>query len=406
MIPTFVRKLHQFSRLLVVRVLLIAFLAIVALALAKLFGTMIPKGLSYKVGAEAVDRILSILANSMLTVTTFSLTVMAATHRSVMGLWTPRAHQILLQDTTTHTVLATFVGAYLFALIAITLREASVFDADNMIVLFGMTILVALLVVVAIIRWISHLEMFGSLIETGARIEDATVDAWRLRADWPSLGAVALEDDVPEGVYPVHATTGGYLQQVYQDRLQTAAEDADARIWLPVQVGDFVHRGRPIAWTDRKDDDLADTIRENMSVDTLRNYTQDPGFGLLCLSEIASRALSPGVNDPGTAIDMIARMSRVCLSRDGEHGGEEPKYDRIFVPRLDLDGVLRRSFAPVARDGAAFFEVQSTYRNALRAMSRHDEPRLANAARALLEEAEARAGEVLRPEEMERLRRI
>lgn len=390
MIPTLLRKLHDFSRILVVRVLLIAMLAVLAIALGKVFSTFIPDGISYKVGAEAVDSILQILATSMLTVTTFSLTVMAATHRSVSSLWTPRAHQILLQDTTTHTVLATFVGAYLYALVAIILRETEVFAGEELLVLFGMTILVALLVVVAIIRWISHLEMFGSLIETGARIEERTTEAWRLRAGWPTLGAERLVE-LPRHATAVVADDSGYLQQIYQDRLQKAAEEADARIWITQQVGDFVHRGETIAVTDSEDEELARKIRDNISLGTLRNYAQDPEFGLLCLSEIGSRAMSPGINDPGTCIDVIRRMVRILLSYGEVHGGEELRYDRLFVVPFDVGASLERAFLPIARDSAGFFEVHRALRRSMNALAEHPDPALSAAALRIRGEAEALA---------------
>ena len=190
MVPSFLRRLHEFSRLLYVRVILIALLSMLAVALAKLFGIMIPPGLDGLIGAKAVDQLLQIIANSMLTVTTFALTVMAAAHRNAMSQWTPRSHQIMLEDTTTHTVLATFVGAYLYAVVAIILRYAEVFHGAELVMLFGVTVLVLLLIVVAIIRWISHLELLGSLIETAQRIEDRSAQAWRLRVEWPALGGV------------------------------------------------------------------------------------------------------------------------------------------------------------------------------------------------------------------------
>ncbi|WP_375690846.1 DUF2254 domain-containing protein [Pseudooceanicola sp. LIPI14-2-Ac024] len=403
MIPTLLRKAHDFSRLLVVRVILIALLAVLAIVLAKLFGALIPDGISYKVGAGAVDTILEIIATSMLTVTTFSLTVMAATHRSVSSLWTPRAHQILLQDTTTHTVLATFVGAYIYALIAITLRETEVFKGEELLVLFGMTLAVALLVVVAIIRWIGHLELFGSLIETGKRIEEETTAAWRLRADWPALGGHPL-GPVPEAARAIRAEESGYLQQIYQDRLQAAAEAAEARLWIVRPVGDFVHRGEVLARTDGGDADFDDKVRANLALGTLRNYAQDPEFGLLCLSEVASRALSPGINDPGTAIDMTRRMARITLSYPEAHGGKPLEYDRLYLPVLDVAAALNRALVPVARDGAGFFEVHRALRRSLRAMAGHPDPVLSRAADELIATAEARAADALRPEELERLR--
>ncbi|NIZ08669.1 DUF2254 domain-containing protein [Pseudooceanicola sp. HF7] len=386
MLPSLLRKIHEFSRRLVVRVLLIAALAVLAVGLTKLMGQLIPIGLDGLVGAEAVDRILSVIANSMLAVTTFSLTAMTAAHRNVMSLWTPRAHQVLLEDTTTHTVLATFVGAYLYALLAIILREMDLFDTTGIVVLFAMTILVVLLIVAAIIRWISHLELFGSLIGTAETLEGRTQTAFHIRARYPSLGAHPLKPaEVPDQCIDVAATDTGYVTQIYQDLLQDAAKKAGGHIWLMQPVGAFVVRGQLLARIDSQNEDLLRALRENIEISELRNFTQDPEFGFISLSEIGVRALSPSVNDPGTAVDMLRRMTRVLMSFDEpmDGRGHELQHDRLYVPALDREEMIRRAFAPLLRDGAGMLELQTPVAEVMGALSHHPDPVIAAATRAL-----------------------
>lgn len=379
MIATWLDKLVLVSRRLVVRVLLIACLAILAIGLAKVAGRLIPPGAEGIVGAGAVDHLLSILANSMLTVTTFSLTVMAATHRAVAGLWSPRAHQILLEDTTTHTVLATFVGAYLYAVIAIILRETEVFLGKELLILFAVTLLVMALVLIAVIRWILHLEMFGSLINTAQRIEQRTAAAWALRRARPSLGGRdAAGAEIPAEAVALRAATSAYVKLIYPERLQRAAEGADGRIWLVRDVGQFVYEGDELAFHS-PGEGLAAAIRDGIELGSLRDYTQDPGFGLLTLSEMGSRAFSPGVNDPGTGIDALRRMVRVLLAGQGD-GPEAPTCDRLWMPPLDTRAMVARALGPVIRDGAGRPEVEDAAREALSALARHSDRGVAAAA--------------------------
>ncbi|MBR9766309.1 MAG: DUF2254 domain-containing protein [Rhodobacteraceae bacterium] len=383
MLPSMLRRLHDFSRRLVVRVALITALAFLALALSKVGARVIPEGLDPLVGGEAVDNILKIIANSMLTVTTFSLTVMAAAHRMVASSWTPRAHQMLLQDTVTHTVLATFVGAYLYALSAIILRDLEVFQGRGLVVLFGMTVLVVALIVIAIIRWISHLEMLGSLINTAQRIEDSTVQAMRMRMCHPALGAHALDPEkVPEEAEEVRAERSGYLQQIYQDRLQAAAKDHEAEVWLLHPVGGFVHRGEVLARISGGGEALADKVRENAALGSLRNFDQDPGFGLTCLSEIGVRALSPGVNDPGTALDVLHRILRIALDTEGE-APEEVRLDRLYLPPLDRGALVQEALLPLMLDGAERPELARPFARALEALAGQQDAALSDAARQL-----------------------
>ena len=384
MLPSFLRRLHEISRRLVVRVVLIALLAFLALGLAKLGSRLIPEGLDPLVGGEAVDNILSIIANSMLTVTTFSLTIMAAAHRMVSNSWTPRAHQMLLQDTTTHTVLATFVGAYLFALTAIILRDLEVFRGRELLILFGMTLLVVALIVVAIIRWISHMEMLGSLINTAQRIEERTALALAMRAEAPCLGARPLDRAaIPEAAAVLAAPTSGYLQAIYQDRLQAAAEECGGRIWLLHPVGAYVHRGEALARIEGGAA-LEAAVAENVKLGSLRNFDQDPGFGLTCLGEIGVRALSPGINDPGTALDMLHRITRVLLDTDASLAApQEAQHDRLFLPALDTGAMVTQCLSPLLRDGAGREELVRPAERALAALARHPDAGIAEAAAGL-----------------------
>lgn len=83
------------------RATLFAIVAIITALLSILFKSMIPESVSVKVGAEAVDNILNILASSMLAVTTFSLSIMVTAYGSATTNVTPRATRLVVEDVTT-----------------------------------------------------------------------------------------------------------------------------------------------------------------------------------------------------------------------------------------------------------------------------------------------------------------
>ena len=87
--------------------------------LALLLRDHIPASLPAKVGADAVDKILPIIASSMLAVTTFSLSTMVTAYNAAASSVTPRAYPLLLEDSTTQNALAHFLGSFLFSLVGI-----------------------------------------------------------------------------------------------------------------------------------------------------------------------------------------------------------------------------------------------------------------------------------------------
>ena len=413
MMATTWRRLRAFSRRLVVRVVLIAFLSICAIVLAKLFGRLIPPGLSGLVGADAVDRILSIIANSMLAVTTFSLTIMVASRRSVSSLWTPRAHQVMLQDTTTHTVLATFVGAYIYAIIVIVLRQTQVFLGEELLVLFAVTLGVVVLVLFAMVRWILHLELLGSLIETAQRIEDQAQSAYDLRGKRAHLGCSRLHlSNNLDGLCEVKSEIDGYFQQIYHETLGRKAQACGADIYIPVGIGSYVHRGDVIAYVSRDDEALRRAIRDCVVIGTLRNYEQDPGFGLTNLTEIGQRALSPGVNDPGTAVDMVRRITRVLHSdfdasedAGADEGADEGEvqFKHLHLLPLDRAALLHDTLGRIGDLAGDQVEVIGALRQSLIALQSHQNADMGRAAQEVLDQLDRQAREDLRPDQAARL---
>ena len=404
-LSTWTRRLIRAGRRLWVRIALIAALALVAAGVAALVGPFIPEGLRDVVGPEAVDDILRIIASSMLAVTIFSLSVMVSVHRAVSGQWSPRAHRLLVRDPTTMGVLATFVGAWLFALAAIILRSAALIGEGEVVVLFAMTMLVVALIVYTIVRWIAHLERLGSLTQTNERLEREARRALEARMAEPCLGGWPLADParVPRDAEEVRATRTGWVRHVYEDALQDLAHEHGTEIHLHAPIGRFVHAGDRLAHVGARGEGLHEGVRRHVSIGELRSFEQDPRFGMVVLGEVASKALSPGINDAGTAIDVIGRVARVLEAWRQEAPEGEPRRPRLHVPPLRAADMLEDAFAPVIRDGAGVVEVQIHLRRALAALARHDEPGMGAAARAMAAEARERAVEAMGPHDRARL---
>lgn len=104
----------------------------------------------------------------------------------------------------------------------------------------------------------------------------------------------------------------GFVQAVDVGELDALAKDLDADLHLLARPGAFVGPGQPFLLTSRplKAEDQ-ERLRKPFVIGNQRTFEADPRFGFVVLSEIASRALSPTVNDPGTAIDVIATSTRL-----------------------------------------------------------------------------------------------
>ncbi len=388
------------------RVIGYAILAFLAAVLARVLSPYLPEALAFQTGSEAVSQLLGILTSSMLAVTTFSLSIAVSAFTAAAGTATPRATVLLQQDRTTQNVLATFLGAFLFGLIGLVALHARFYSSSGKVVVFLFTIVVIALVVLALIRWIGHLMKFGRMGDTLDRVERAASGALLGRLENPFLGGRRLRDEIPARRTVIAAKATGYIQHVDMRALQDCAESFKTELFLHRLPGSFVAPETPLlsAASPALDDDQIALLRKAFSTGTQRTFEDDPRFGLIVLTEIASRALSPGVNDPGTAIDILGRHVRI-LSQWHERADAEVRFDRIFVPPLDVQDAIEDAFRPIARDGAALAEVQIRLQKALTALRNSLPDIFGPACVAISREALERAKAVpLLPAEMARLR--
>ena len=377
--------------------------ALVALAVAP----YIPDEVPTKIGSDAVDNILNVLASSMLAVTTFSLSIMVAAYGSATSNVTPRAISLLVEDPTTQNTLSTFIGSFIFSLVGIIALSTGLYGAEGRVVLFAATILVVVLVVYALLRWIDQLSGLGRVAETTARVERAATHALCQRMEQPYLGGCPLEVD-PRGLpgaRPLYADKFGFVQHIDMPALGGLTGSEHCSVYICVLPGVFVEPTQPIAWSIGIEEECDDALRNAFVIGAQRTFERDPRFGMTVMAEIASRALSPGINDQGTAIDVIGRGVRVLSHLCRRASPEAPKYERVFAPALSVADMLDDFFTPIARDGAAIVEVGLCLQQALALLGRLGDAALMVAAHRQAELALKRAETALTlPEDWQRVR--
>lgn len=344
--------------------------AILTALLSASLAPYLPDDVTLKLAADSVDDILRILASSMLSVVIFSLSIMVAAYSAATSSTTPRSITLLVSDPVAQNALATFIGVFLFGIVGIIGLTAGLYDNDGRIILFGMTLVVILIVTLTLLRWVGQLGDFGRVEDTIARVEKAAMESVRGWGRRPRLGARLLRA-VPPGAWPVRCRQSGHLQHVDMENLADLAERHDLAIYLERLPGAFVHPATVLAWVEGEArGDIGGKIAACFSIGREREYDQDPRFGLVVLSEIASRALSPGINDPGTAIAVTGVGAGVLLGH-AEETARPPaaRFHRLFAPDIAPADLFQDFFNPIARDGAGFVEVQLRLQAVLEALA-------------------------------------
>jgi len=333
-------------------------------ALASLaFRRFLPDKVPIDISADSIAAMLEIIASSMLAITTFSVSIMIAVRAAAATGATPRATTLLRDDPVTQRVLATFVGAFIYSMSGLVGLQSNLYGKPGRVILFGVTLVVLSMVILQLVRWIGHLADYGRLEDTIARLEEAAITSMQNRLALPFLGGRPLDAQGRPDLRPdeqVVAGDTGYIQIIDMDALEEICAANGLRLALTVLPGHFVHPRALIAHAAPPKSlgpDLCGDIADCFAIAQERSFEQDPRFGIVALTEIASRALSPAINDPGTAIEILGRQLRI-LSEWRLRGTQGFTCPHVSVPPLHLSGLMADAFAAIARDGATMIEVQ------------------------------------------------
>lgn len=336
-------------------------IAVLIAMLAAVGNRLIPAGLLPDIERSTLDNLLGVIASSMLGVATFSLSIMVAAFSSAAVGASPRAIQLVAGDSDTQNAITTFISAFIYAIIANTALGLGLYGSTGRFILFVCTMGVLLYLIVTLVRWVKTLSVLGRMENTLAKLETAAVGAMSAYRRSPGMGARTAHGAIPTGE-PVHANKVGYLRHIDMQTLQDQAVAASARLHVRVRPGQLVHPGTVLliveadASADNPPD--PDALRQAFVLGDGRSFDQDPRFGLIVLCEVAQRALSPAVNDPGTAIAAMNTITRVLVDTPTDPVARETPLDRLTLAPLDPADFIHQAFDPIARDGAAVPEVQ------------------------------------------------
>ncbi|QYJ07874.1 DUF2254 domain-containing protein [Qipengyuania flava] len=312
---------------------------------------------------KGASDMLTVMAGSMIGVasTVFSITIAAVAYAS--GNYGPRLLTNFMEDRGNQLSLATFIGSFVYALIVLRAvraeDETPATGADAAATaLPGFTPQLSLLVAYALMGLcVAVLVFFLNHIPSSIRINkvlkgigDRLLEA--IRETYP------VEDEFSDAVEPVGgkpllAWGTGYVQMIDFEDLEGIARDCGCTFSLRVRTGDFVHRDMPLMDIDGcEPDDIEKKVRGGFTLGSTRTPEQDPQFLIDELVEIGLRALSPGINDPFTAITALhwlgaatAEIGRRDLRKDvcGEDADDCP-----VIPVADnFDHYVKRGFGAI-----------------------------------------------------------
>lgn len=308
----------------------------------------------YSGGADGARAVLAAISGSMITVTSvvFSITIVTLTLAS--GQFGSRLLRNFMRDTGNQVVLGTFIATFIYSLLI--LRSVRSIDENVFIPYISVTfgVLLVFLSVGVLIFFIHHVStkiQAENIVNTV--FEEASLAVDRLfpqstsdqnRSDQAEIKS--LPKSFKQEAVAIKSKESNYLQVIGQEDLLQLTEKNDLIISLAYRPGDFIIKGTALMYvwpSDNIDNKLSKKLSENLILGGNKTLTQNAEYGLQQLVEIAVRALSPGINDPFTAINCIDRLAALLCQISS----------KVFPPqyRFDKAGNLRIKFIATSFEG-------------------------------------------------------
>lgn len=326
-------------------------------------------GLLYTFGPEGARAILSVIASSMITVASLIFSITMLSLQLASSQFGPRVLENFMRDRSNQIVLGTFVATFLYCLVVLRSVRGTGDTSFVPHLTVAFAVFLAALGVAVLIYFIHHMA-------TSIRIErlleqlayDGCVAVDQLFPERLGDGTLKYEDetdahrlpnDFDGGSEQVNAYSSGYVQKVNMNALMRIATNHDLILRVETPLGRFITKGEcalTVYPRERVSDEIANKLRGALVIGRNRTVNQDLEFSIRRIVELAQRSLSPGINDPTTALYCIDRLGEVFSRLSGRDLPSPICFDkkgqlRILTEVIVIEELVCNAFSAIARYG-------------------------------------------------------
>lgn len=310
--------------------------------------------------SDSARTILSTISGAMIGVagTVFSVTLVALTLASSQ--FGPRLIKNFMYVRLNQIVLGSYISTYLYCLLVLN----AIKDGEDYTLIPSISLLVSILAAVAnIVLLIIFIHHIAVSIQADKVVSDIS-DFIFTQVETLFPEKMGEEKDKTKDAdaaaakagyrirIPIKSPKSGYLRYVDSETLIDVVGELDAILELYYRPGSYLVRDKEIGmlYSDTTwEEEALEKILKQFVIGQTKVSQQDLEFSIHQLVEIAARALSPGINDPYTAISCIdnltAAMCYLAKSKfPSKYRFDEEEHLRVITDRLRFEGVLDAAF--------------------------------------------------------------
>ena len=306
-------------------------------------------------GAENARTILSTLAGSIISLTVFSFSMVMVVLNAASASLSPRVVPGLITRKSHQMVLGFYLGSIIYSIIMLI----NINKLDN-----GNTAIPSLGVLFALVFGLISLGLFVFFIHSISKAiqVDNVLNGLFRQTKKEIQDIINMQDENPVDNFPefsnwhsINSTTEGYYKGVHTNKLCALLADENIELFITVKQGYFTVKGYPFLKCNKDISENEALIEKILDcfIFYIEEYISDHyRYGLTQISEIAVKAMSPGINDPGTAVKSIDMLSILLIDRLKINAinyacNQSEASPLLYFHETSFDELLHDNFTPL-----------------------------------------------------------
>lgn len=277
---------------------------------------------------ELAQTILGGLSAALLTMTTFTFSTIMVVLTTYSSQFSPRTLKNFVRDPMVWRVLGVFMGGFIYTTLSLLFMQESIAGESVISSLIG--VLYAMICLAFFAMFIHHI---AQNIQANTLIQKLTIEGDEAVRSYKDLlmkedttTNIEAQWSVKKKAHPINAESDGYIQLFHLEKMVQVAEKYDGQIEIECCIGDFVQASTPVVTLYVNESiEIEENPTQLFTIGSERDTRQDPVFAIQKMVEVSLRAISPGINDPNTAIHNIHQLGRLLGSYS-----QLPRADFIF----------------------------------------------------------------------------
>lgn len=316
--------------------------------------------------SELAQTVLGIVASAFITIATFTFSTTMVVLTMYSSQFTPRVVENFLNNKVTMKSFGVFLSGFIFAISSLLFTKTS--QNENLVISASIGIIYVIVGLVYFLIFIHNVATYVQASHLIQRLQDEARKKIKEYNDFEDKASILSKEEMIEMVkykyfFDVYAHSDGYIQEINYQKLQKIAQNHNCIICFKKVVGQFISLETKILTIYYEEKNILDEIdieeiNKLILIGNKKTQTQDFSFTIQKIVEIAVKALSPGINDPNTAIhclNIIGILLRdlshiekgyILLKKDDELG-------HIIYEAYDFEVLLDDAFSQIIFYGQA-----------------------------------------------------